>query len=452
MGNEHMTVRPPRPRSDQQLSTARQQRSRAPLERAVPSPAQEKGETPARVLFVHPSYPNQFCAIAEALNQEPSYECYGLVHQALAPQPGANGRVPYFGFVPDGQVDAYAYPFSTTFENGLRNARGILYALLNLMPHVQFDVIVGYAGFGSILMVKQLTGAAVLAYSELPGYHSAAARPAFPLTMDQALSSQAFEALNYASLLQADLCVVPSQHTRRLFPPELQPKIRVQMEGFDAEAIPAGGPAQRAALGLPSDAPIVGFFSRTLEAVRGFDIFLNVARRLHELDPAIQFVVIGDEQTLYGNEAAYLNGQTFKHYALNAAGVPETLFRWFNTMPYERFREHIACLDLVILPLFEGAANWSLFEAMAVGLPILSSNRCYVPEAIRNGRDGILLDPYDVEGYAQQALALLRDPRRARLLGRSARERVRQRFSVQQAAQGYRRIIDELVAQRRGAP
>ena len=82
---------------------------------------------------------------------------------------------------------------------------------------------------------------------------------------------------------------------------------------------------------------------------------------------------------------------------------------------------------------------------MALGRPILTSNRCYTSEAIRNGLDGVLLDPYDVDGYVRHALALLREPRRARLLGRSAQERVRLKFSITRAAEGYRTIIEEAV-------
>jgi glycosyltransferase involved in cell wall biosynthesis len=221
------------------------------------------------------------------------------------------------------------------------------------------------------------------------------------------------------------------------------------MGGFAGGEGVAATAEARAALGLPPQAPLVGFFSRTLEAVRGFDIFLRVAGRLHELAPELHFVAIGEERTLYGNETAYLNGATFKEYALAQTGVPAGLIHWLPLMPYDDFRRAVACLDVVILPLFEGAANWSLFEAMALGRPILASNRCYVPEAIRHGLDGILLDPYDVEGFARQALALLREPRRARLLGRSAQARARRLFSIERAATGYEAIIAEAISRYR---
>ena len=114
---------------------------------------------------------------------------------------------------------------------------------------------------------------------------------------------------------------------------------------------------------------------------------------------------MGEEQSIYGNETRYLQGQSFKDHTLTQVALPPEALIWRQTLPYEEFRRHIACLDLAILPLFEGAANWSLFEAMAAGLPTLSSNRAFVPEVLRDGKEGILLDPYDVMAFVEHATA-----------------------------------------------
>ena len=399
-----------------------------------------------RVLFIHPSFPSQFTAIGAELAAMPGMECYGLTYQANGPQiAAASPGMPHFGFLPDGALTPYSYGPSGPFEIGMRNARGIAATLLGIRERYIFDAVVAHAMFGAMLGLRSLLDCALVAYVELPGYHAAAARPEFPLTLDGALSSYACESLAYISMLHADLGIVPSEYSRQLFPPELRPKICVQMEGFDVAHLPPGGQAERHALGLPVDAPLVGFFGRTLEAVRGFDIFVQVAARLHASDPALQFLVIGDAQTLYGNEMTYLSGRSFKSYALEQAGVPEQLFHWRPAMPYELFRRHIACLDLAILPVFAGAANWSLFEAMAAGLPIISSRCCYVPEAIRDGQEGVLLDAYDIDGFVRTAQQLLSDSVRARALGAAARARIQNTYTLGHAANGYRRIIEEAI-------
>jgi glycosyltransferase involved in cell wall biosynthesis len=86
---------------------------------------------------------------------------------------------------------------------------------------------------------------------------------------------------------------------------------------------------------------------------------------------------------------------------------------------------------------------------MAVGLPIVSSNRGYVPEAIRNGQDGLLTDPANVDQLVQLSLRLLRDRNLADQLGNSARQRIQSDYSMPVAAAGYAQIIREAIRLRR---
>jgi len=403
-------------------------------------------DRPLRVLFIHPVYPNQFTALGAEVGKSPGFECFGLTHQGFGPMvSAAESGMPHFGFLPDGATTMNTYPHLTTFEYGMRNARGIANVLMAMGREYRFDAVVGHASFGATLYLKAILDAAVISYVELPGNQLAAARLEFPYTLDNVFSSCAFEALVYASVLNSDLGVVPSKHTKDLFPPGLRPKIRVQSEGFAIENLPSGGPAERQALGLPVEARLVGFFGRTLEAVRGFDIFVQVAKRLYAQDKTLRFVVLGDDQTIYGNEMRYISEPTFKEHVFSRAELPEGVLIWRRRLPFADFRRCITCLDLAIFPLFEAATNWSLFEAMVVGLPILSSNRAFVPEVIRNGREGILLNPYDIQGFVDQASNLLRDSEKARALGKAAQARIRQRYTLARVAKGYRRIILEAI-------
>lgn len=449
-GRKRRSAAKPRPRPA--AGAERKSRPKATAASATAAPPESSPpEEPLRVLFIHPAYPSQFTAIGEALNKTPGFECYGLVHNDMAAGVEASGaEMQHFGFQPDGQTTAYTYPYISPIEYAARNATGIASALTTICQTVRFDAIVGHAGFGSSIYLKGFLDCALISYAELPSFQTAAARLDFPPSLDTVLAGRTFESLIYTSILNSDLGVVPSEYAKGLYPPELQPKIRVQMEGFDAEHTPAGGPEERAALGLPAEGRLIGFFGRTLEAVRGFDIFIHVAERLHEADNSLRFLVIGEEQSIYGNEGRYIEGQSFKDFTVERSSLPGDAIVWRQTLPYGEFRRHIACLDLAILPLFEGAANWNLFEAMAVGLPILSSNRCFVPEVIRDGKEGILLDPYDVAAFVERASELLTNPERAKELGHAAKARIAERYSMTNAVEGYSAIIQEAISLHRG--
>jgi glycosyltransferase involved in cell wall biosynthesis len=67
-------------------------------------------------------------------------------------------------------------------------------------------------------------------------------------------------------------------------------------------------------------------------------------------------------------------------------------------------------------------------EAMAAGLPVVSTAVSGVPELIRHERDGLLVPEKDDEALADALARLLRDPELAHRLGEAARKSAVQRF------------------------
>ena len=61
-------------------------------------------------------------------------------------------------------------------------------------------------------------------------------------------------------------------------------------------------------------------------------------------------------------------------------------------------------------------------EAGAYGLPVVGTRSGGVPDAVQDGRTGLLVDPDDVDGIAGAILRLLSDPELARRLGRENRQ------------------------------
>jgi glycosyltransferase involved in cell wall biosynthesis len=401
-----------------------------------------------KVVFVHPSYPNQFTQIAHRLGAKSGWECSCLVETRFT-QAVRRDQPPiaYYGY--DQAATACENDYAQSLEDGLRCGKAVVEALAHLQATEGLDVVVGHASFGTTFFVRDLLNVPVVAYVELPGYFPMYCRKEFPPHGVQRLLDVSLRALIYTSVLQADLGLVPSHHAKRLFPCELQRKIRVQMEGFALPAPIRDRMRLRHELGLHVAGPIVGFAARTLEAVRGFDIFVNVAIKLRRRRPDLQFLIIGDEATLYGNELLYLAGQSFKQHVLATANVDEAAFIFRPFMPYEHFVKHLQAMDVVLFPVFEGAASWGLFEAMAAGVPILASRRCFVPEVITHGRDGLLFGPTDLDGFTEAALQILRDPEHFRHLGLAARRTISRRFTQTHAVKGYEAVITEAVMRHR---
>ena len=85
-------------------------------------------------------------------------------------------------------------------------------------------------------------------------------------------------------------------------------------------------------------------------------------------------------------------------------------------------------------------------EAMALGVPVVGTCFGGTPEAVVDGLGGQIVNPYDEQGVAACALALLEDPERRARLGQGGRERVAREFAVERMAREYEAIYAELGA------
>jgi glycosyltransferase involved in cell wall biosynthesis len=71
----------------------------------------------------------------------------------------------------------------------------------------------------------------------------------------------------------------------------------------------------------------------------------------------------------------------------------------------------------------------SILEAMADGLPVVSTLHAGIPEAVEDGVTGFLVPEGDIQGMADRFVDLARDPDLRRTMGQSGWSRVRRMFS-----------------------
>ncbi len=75
-----------------------------------------------------------------------------------------------------------------------------------------------------------------------------------------------------------------------------------------------------------------------------------------------------------------------------------------------------------------------LVEAMAVGLPVITTAVAGIPELVENNQNGLLYQPHDVDGIASGIIELLHNAAKCRQLGSAASKKVTEQFDIIQAA------------------
>lgn len=110
-------------------------------------------------------------------------------------------------------------------------------------------------------------------------------------------------------------------------------------------------------------------------------------------------------------------------------------------------RRHLASADVFVLacvPDSEGGSDnlpTVIMEAMACGVPVVSTRLAGVPEMIESGRDGLLVAPQDPAALAEAIDQLLSDRAQATLLGERALAAAQAKFSVDQTTAELRRLL-----------
>jgi N-acetyl-alpha-D-glucosaminyl L-malate synthase BshA len=100
--------------------------------------------------------------------------------------------------------------------------------------------------------------------------------------------------------------------------------------------------------------------------------------------------------------------------------------------------------DLFLLPSQHEGFGLVALEAMSAEVPVIATDQGGTADFIRDGETSFLVDPADVDGMADIALRVLRDPEYRNDIGRRARLDVKERFDVDMGIAGYTAVYDSL--------
>jgi glycosyltransferase involved in cell wall biosynthesis len=106
--------------------------------------------------------------------------------------------------------------------------------------------------------------------------------------------------------------------------------------------------------------------------------------------------------------------------------VRDTLFLGYQ----EDVAPFYSAFDAFVLPSANEGTPVTAIEALAAGRPVVATRVGGVPDIVRDGEDGFLVEAGDVDGLAERLAALAADPGLRAQMGEAGRARVFPRYAV----------------------
>jgi glycosyltransferase involved in cell wall biosynthesis len=181
-----------------------------------------------------------------------------------------------------------------------------------------------------------------------------------------------------------------------------------------------------------------------LRDYKGHRWLVEACRLLQERGVPIRCALVGD-----GPERAALIAQIA---AAGLAGKVEVL----GSQPQDRVRALLERSDAMVLPSVVTPAGMmdgipvALMEAMAAGIPVISTRVSGIPELVHDGETGLLAPERDAGALADAIHRLQKDPALAARLAAAGRDHVLAEFNLERNVGRLRELLR--AALREGAP
>ena len=166
---------------------------------------------------------------------------------------------------------------------------------------------------------------------------------------------------------------------------------------------------------------------------KGVHHLINAFAPIAKEFPQAKLVIVGrEENKIY---AAELKEQVRR---LGLGGRAQFL----REVPQVELAARMRGAHMFVLPTYSEGLPRIVFEAMAVGLPIVASEVSGIPEIVQNGLTGLLIQPGDESALAEKIRWILEHPDEACEMGRHAHTFAERFFSTEAYIRGYRQILE----------
>jgi len=235
-----------------------------------------------------------------------------------------------------------------------------------------------------------------------------------------------------------DKFTVPSRHMKRKLIRWGCPrgKIKIMYSGIDLRRFPYIERELRT-----EGVTVIGV--GRLHKKKGFVYLIKAFRRVVAVHPTAKLIIVGDGEEKRRLKRLIRKSKLSSHVKLKGHVAHQELTKLLR-------RADIFCLPSVTTKdgNQEGIPN-SIKEAMATGLPIVSTRHGGIPELVEHGKEGLLVKERSPARLAESINRLIESPELRAEFGRSGRAKVERRFDAEKQVRRLEGIYKRLLRKRK---
>ena len=169
---------------------------------------------------------------------------------------------------------------------------------------------------------------------------------------------------------------------------------------------------------------------------KGTEVLLDALKILKDKNSPVRLRAVGPFQTEAYQEEVLARVETL--------GVGD-MIEWtgFQT----NVNEQLAAMDVFVLPsLYGEGLPMVVLESMANAIPVVASRVEGIPEAVRDGVDGLIFEPSNAEDLASKLTGLIGDNQTWSAMSKSSLQRQQSELSDVSMARGLAEVYDDLLS------
>lgn len=356
-------------------------------------------------------------------------------------------------------AEIYCLPISGSYlsaKYGIEFALKVLRKIRILHAIKNFDIIHGHSGYSMLGLITGIGGR----ITKVPSIHSVYS-PIQPIISHNTVMFFSNKILSKFYLSQVNKIIAASKNVQDSL-------IRAGLPPYKIEMIPPGidtkiynpslsSHGMRKSLGIGLNQPLL-LYVGNLTKIKGIDILIEALNCIIKQFPDMKLLMaLNMPLTKYKEEdtSKLCSIETFeikkkiKSYGLNDNIIPLGIVK---NMP-----QVMAASDVFITPFLNtvGVVDYptSLLEAMAVGKPVIATRVGGIPEIIKHQKNGILVEPNNVDELVDAILYMLNNKEEAKNMGKEGAkiisEKIRTEIVVDELERIYEVVISNYSGNRR---